>query len=560
MKINQYVDLSMVPIHFKTCLYFLFIISLLVILIFIHIEYMMKKMHDDIYYITKITKSFVCFSDIAGCIYDVRRKKYEFISETFEKTFELNEQLMKKENKCIYYYLPEEVRDGIMKQYLSSENVFSLKYDFEYTKPFSKVKCWLVLRVYPIMKKGKTIKYVFIAIDITKEKQNQQLLEKALSDLQTVNEAKKEFVSHLSHELKTPISSIIGLNKIASASLNDPDKLNSCMNKIDTTSRRLLEIINNILDITKMDSKGLVLHNEIFNLNSAMATFASIMKEQADMNSRSFSYDMRDIRDDYLIGDSLRLTQILGNCISNSIQFTYHGGSIHLEITETERNENTAYFCFIVSDNGKGMSEEFLKRIFEPFEQEDYSISAHTGGTGLGLSITEKLVKLMGGKIQITSKLNMGTTITINLCFPVSDLSIEVEAKSDNHQSNGEYERKRVLLIDDNEINREVTTELLSYADFYVDTAGDGYEALQLFTASPKGYYDIILIDLFLPKIDGYRTAELIRDSSHPDAKTINIASFSADQFNTGYTETDSVFNYHLMKPIDTGLLKALLQ
>jgi CheY-like chemotaxis protein len=267
------------------------------------------------------------------------------------------------------------------------------------------------------------------------------------------------------------------------------------------------------------------------------------------------------MEDEFLIGDRLRLEQILVNCLSNAIKFTPSGGKITLEVMEAERHVNKVLYRFIVTDTGKGMSEDFIDRLFIPFEQEDTSIARKYGGSGLGMSITKNLVSLMGGNIKVTSNLGKGTVLTIDIVFEISDLSKEEpDLQAEKETKAFDFTGRRILIVEDNEINQEITCEILKSVHASVEIAKDGYSALKLFTDASCGYYDLIIMDVQMPGLNGYETAKAIRKSGHPDADTIIIIAMSADTYADDLTfNSDSGMNYHMAKPIDLDYLYSLL-
>lgn len=489
------------------------------------------KVKEELYYRDEIFNTLGLNEDNVFWIYNTKSRNFDYFSPNFEKTLEFTRNEFMEGGLRAINLIPEDKRKKFLDFFSDMEDTKILKEDFEYIKPVTKEKCWIMFRIYPICKNGRLAKYLCLITDITKEKQSEKELKETLSKLTKANKAKKVFLSHMSHELKTPLNSIIGLTQIASQSMDSPVKVESCLNNINTSSRKLLTLINNILDISKIDSDKLLLVNEPFYLGSVLATFSSIINAQAELNKQKYTFQLNNIQDDCLMGDSLRLVQILENCLSNSMKFTPEAGEIKLEVTELERKDNRALFQFLITDTGKGMCAEFLKHIFDPFEQEDCSIQNKYGGTGIGMTIVKELVNLMGGSIDIKSKVNCGTVFTIQIGFLINEDTQKSETvahlinNSDLQSQNG----NRILLVEDNEINREITMEIFKNNNINVETAKNGYEAVKLFETSEKGYYDMIFMDIHMPEIDGFETAKLIRRTSHPDAETIQIIALTAD-------------------------------
>ncbi len=542
----------------------LILISICIIIIIIYLERKFRKLNYDLYYREELFSTLCSNVDDVFVIYNVINKKFDYISPNFEKSLGINSNLLFHNKLDLSEYISLDNVKKIRAIFNDNKIVDMQEVDFEYTKPHDKHKRWILMRVYPVYKRNNIIRYICCTTDLTKEKQTQKAIEEAFLNVQKANEAKKEFLSHMSHELKTPINAIIGMTQIASNSLVDTEKVSICLEKINFSSKKLLTLINNILDISKLDSDKLILANEPFCLSEILIPFTSMMNTQAELNHQEFNFFIKQMEDDYLIGDSLRLLQIFENCISNSMKFTPPGGTILFEVTEQGRylQTNQVRYQFIISDTGKGMKKEYLEHLFIPFDQEDNTVFKNYGGTGLGMSIVKNLIQLMDGTIQVTSKINAGTKITIELTFLLAHgKSKQTEAK-DIKVSPNEYncKGKRILVVEDNEINLEITCEFLKYINAEFETATNGFDAIKLFEASKTGYYDIILMDVQMPGLNGYETTKLLRSSIHPDAKSICIIAMTADDFSDDQSSFDCGMNYHITKPIVIDELYCLIK
>ncbi|HWT73807.1 MAG TPA: ATP-binding protein, partial [Mobilitalea sp.] len=462
----------------------------------------------------------------------------------------------------IFNYLDAKISETFIKIFSTDIRSSNFNLEFELLHPRTNQLCWLLIRVYPIINNGNVVRYVCSISDLTKEKQSQKVLYDTLLNAQKTNEAKKEFLSHISHEIRTPINAVIGMAQIASNCIEHKERVDDCLKKITSSSKNLLTLLNNILDMAKMDSDKMLITKERFQLSEFLNSFAAIIGTQAEINQQNFSITISNIIDDCLLGDTLRLNQILSNCISNSLKFTPQGGKISVEVVELKKMSDKALFRFTISDNGKGMSEEYIERIFIPFEQEDGTIAKKYGGSGLGMSIAKNLVTLMGGTIHVASKLGVGTTITIDIIFDLPEDSIN---KSEDHEIAKsmipELPNHRFLVVEDNKINLEITCELLKYLKISVETAANGEDAYKLFLSSAHGYYDAILMDVQMPGLNGYEATKVIRESEHPDAKSIYIIAMSADADPEDITlALSNGMNQHIAKPIDTEKFYTLLQ
>ena len=540
--------------------------------------------------------------------------------------------------------------------------------------------------------------YLVIFIDITdvtelREMQRKliaqtEALKDALSVAEQANRAKSDFLSRMSHEIRTPMNAIIGMTTIAAAYIEDRKRVEDCLEKIGYSSKHLMTLINDVLDMSKIDAGKMQISHETFSLERTLESITSMVYPQAADKGLTFTVPPVDLSDTVLTGDELRLNQILINLLSNAVKFTPEGGTIRLEIRQLWRRPGRVRLRFTVSDTGVGMSEAFLGHIFDPFEQEDGRRAG--GGTGLGMPITRNLVTLMGGTISVKSRPDQGSTFTVELDFDLPDRenaapeqklhaiqSLKVLVADDDrdscihaslllqnlgidsdwvqtgrecvekvraaHRSGTDYDvclvdwrmpdmdgieatrrmreavgpdtliiiitaydwgsieqsaraaganaflskpifastlynallavtgiekavlcpnpggslrrpqlaGRHVLLVEDNEINREIAMELLKMVEITVDYAGDGQEAVDKFLAFGDNY-DLILMDVQMPVMDGYRATQAIRSSGHPRAGSIPIIAMTADAFHEDVVRaTEAGMDGHLAKPID---------
>lgn len=529
------------------------VMCICVIIISLIIDRKVNKMNMYHYYQEELFNSLGTNIDDVFIIFDAINKRYEYISPNFERSIGLSTATLINDYEEILQQLPTESRNQIH-TIITEQNINRMsEVEFEFINPVSGNRQWILIRVYPVFVNPKKSRFVTCIRDTTKEKTAQKTLEDALEKLRVANEAEKNFLSHISHELKTPINAIIGMTQIAANSLEDRDKIDRCLQRIGYASDKLLAMINNILDYSKIDNSKLCLENNPFSIHELLRGYLQLAEMQAELNNQYFTYDLSQILNDCLIGDELRFLQIISNCISNAIKFTPSGGKISFQAIEILQTAENTSFTFVIKDTGKGMSPEYLERIFIPFEQEDLKIFKKYGGTGLGMSIAHSLIHLMGGTIQIESTPNVGTSIEINLTFPIcKDRSLLTKADHDVRLSSSvDYSSKRVLVVEDNEINQEITREFLKHIKINVETASDGYEAIKMFNTSNPGYYDIILMDLIMPGLNGYDTTKAIRSLTHPDANKVCIIAMTADNFAEHIKSIEAGMNYHMTKPFD---------
>lgn len=544
----------------------------------------------------------------------------------------------------------------------------------------------IFLSIYSSRMEQKNIKVL-----ITRE----QELQDALILAQKASSVKKDFLSCMSHEIRTPLNVIIGMTTIAGAHLEDPVRVEDCLSKITFSSRHLLSIINDVLDMSKIEEGKFSVSHEPFQLHQLMESLISTVYSQVSGQGMQFECDTKGVTTETYIGDYMRVNQILLNLLSNAIKFTPEGGTIRLSVKTTSMDGGKTGLLFTVSDTGIGMSNEFLERIFMPFEQADTSTSRKYGGTGLGLAITHNLVELLNGTIRVESKLQKGTTFTVNLPFDIPEneehkkwefgalkvliadnaedtcchtglllkrMSIEAEwvnhgdtavqiilnaheagedyhvciidwkmsdidgvevtrrirdhlgpetliiilsaydwtaienearlagvnafiskplfesnlyntllstvkkptvqdIKSPPHSTSPEFSGMRFLLVEDNVLNREIMFELLKVTTAEIDCAENGKEALDKILDSPAGYYNLVIMDIQMPVMDGYEATKRIRSSAHPDARSLPILAMTANAFKDDVEKAlDSGVNAHMAKPIDIKVLYQMLE
>ncbi len=546
------------------------------------------------------------------------------------------------------------------------------------------------------IKEANDTRIIITLTDRTDERKAQQALQAALVSAQNANDAKRNFLSRMSHEIRTPMNAIIGMTTIAAAYINDKNRVEDCLRKISYSSKHLLTLINDVLDMSRIESNRIKLNEEPFEIFQFLNTFVSVIYSQAQSKGIEFSEKTTGFTEHTTyIGDSFRLNQILLNLASNAIKFTPEGGKVRLEVSCIPSRDKKKWLRFIVSDTGIGMDEDALNRLYTPFEQADESIARRYGGTGLGMSIVQNLIMIMGGHIDVKSKIGEGTTFTVELPFELSDTDlqaiqpedmkslevlvvdddkdicehtaillnkmkihaewvlsgkeavervisahndgcefdvcfidwkmpdmdgiettrrirekvgretpiiiisaydwseIEEEAREagadafiskplfessiynvlvnvtngvfgkpeavsvDNHNLlNG----KRILLAEDNELNREIAVTMLEMHGAEVETAENGQEALNLFINSDKDHFDIILMDVQMPIMDGYEATKHIRESRHKNAKGIPIVALTANAFTEDVSNAiSSGMNAHVSKPIDINNLCLLI-
>jgi signal transduction histidine kinase len=402
--------------------------------------------------------------------------------------------------------------------------------------------------------------FLFASANIRK-KQN-RLLASAKRDADAANNAKSEFLSRMSHDIRTPLYGIIGMTHIANKQQN-PEKTTDCLKKIDQSSSFLMGLVNDILDVSKMESGKIELHPEPYRATDFTTYIDAVIRPLCDGKNKKLIINLENGSGCIPLLDILRMNQILFNIFSNAVKYTPEGGTITFTVHETKKEDDTINLLFSISDTGIGMSPEFQKVIFEPFTQENRNSNSEIRGSGLGLTIVKKFVEAMGGTISVQSKLNKGTTFTISLtvpCIREDAKTLETNTKETDDSNYSNLAGKHILLCEDHPLNQEIARSLLEEKKIIVDIADNGQIGLEKFKHSPLYFYDTILMDIRMPVMDGYEATKAIRSLARKDASTVSIIAMTADAF-TGDTEKCKTagINGHLSKPIDIAKLYAAL-
>lgn len=374
---------------------------------------------------------------------------------------------------------------------------------------------------------------------------------------EAANKAKSEFLSYMSHDIRTPINGIVGMLDIAQINHDDHERVLECMRRIRGAADHLLMLINDVLDLSKAESGQIKLAHEAFDMNELLLACCSMEQGQMQSSGLTFKSDIR-LEHPCLYGSPLHIRQILLNVIGNAVKYTESGG--HINITASEKqsmDDGRAIICLAVSDDGIGMSDEFQQEIFKPFTREDKLLHSEMRGTGLGMAITKNLVDIMNGDISVQSTLGVGSTFTIVIPFEIADDAALTAAGDDySGHKTGEISGTRILLAEDNDLNREIAVTLLSEYGCAVTEAVNGQEALQIFSERPAGTFDMILMDVMMPVMDGIEATRSIRALKRADAAVIPIFAMTANAFAEDIENTRAAgMNEHLSKPLDLNLL-----
>ncbi len=438
---------------------------------------------------------------------------------------------------------------------------------FDYSAELSKTRVWLLLICVTML----MLLLGFIAFSLYRnrmmQKELERLVEERTAELQLqirereaaeaaariASKAKSSFLARMSHEIRTPLNAVIGMSEIAKKASTGNDKAVSSINRILASSRHLLGILNDILDMAKIESGKMALAREPFILGKAFDEVLNIILARCTEKNIRFTADTADVRDLCIIGDKLRLNQVLINLLGNAVKFTPNGGNITLLADILDETPDKVQLAFAVADNGIGMTPEQTAKLFKPFEQANVGIAAKFGGTGLGLSISKNMVAAMGGEIRVSSAPGKGTTFSFELSVPkgARNACDTPETVRDLNLVG-----TRILLVEDIEVNRMIIEELFSSTGVELDMAVNGVEALEKFSTSPENYYSLIFMDIQMPEMDGYEATEKLRSLPRADARLVPVVAMTANAYQEDVDRAlASGMNGHLSKPIHVAAL-----
>ncbi|GHV12336.1 hypothetical protein FACS1894219_05040 [Clostridia bacterium] len=421
----------------------------------------------------------------------------------------------------------------------------------------------------------KMVGFIGTARDVTAHissenalRNTQSELEKAVAEANRASEHKGEFLARMSHEIRTPMNAIIGVSNILKRRLSDSyltgigadqmPGIDGDINQIIASSQHLLGLLNDILDITKIEAGKIELTDEETELKKLADTVVSIIQPRCDEKNISFVTSFELEENKTFICDSLRLRQVLINLLGNSVKFTPELGRIDFEIKKITQKGNVVSLKFIVRDNGIGISDEAMARIFSPFEQAGKTISRQYGGTGLGLAISHSIVKLFGGDIEVHSELGKGSEFSFTI--PLTEVLLRDNGVNDEEDATDRFIGKHALLVDDVAINRMIVMSILEETGIEVEEADDGIAAVQKFRESPTGFYDIIFMDIQMPNMDGYESTKTIRALDRPDAASVPIIALTANAFKEDIDKAvENDMNAHIAKPVEMEKINQML-
>ena len=402
--------------------------------------------------------------------------------------------------------------------------------------------------------------FVFVMLHLIRRTfdriQENEQLEVRLAAAEEASKAKTFFLSNMSHDIRTPLNAIIGYTTLAKRKDITNEGRIEYIEKVETASRQLLEIVNDVLDMNRIESGKFTLEPTRVNLEDCIREVSDLVRTQLEENEIDFTASC-DVSHKWVMCDKVMLDRALMNLLSNAGKFTQANGKVLLQLSELACDDETCRFEFRVKDNGIGMDPEFAERMFVPFERERTSTVSKTQGTGLGLAITKNIVDMMDGNITVSTQKGKGTEFIVTVDFPLAQLEEESRFGEGDDIS---FEGKRALLVEDNMINMEIAQILLEQAGFLIETAENGEIAVDMTAESEPGYYDVILMDIQMPVMDGYTATQAIRKLENPELAGIPIIAMTANAFQEDIKKAEEIgMNGHIAKPLDIPNMKATL-
>lgn len=411
---------------------------------------------------------------------------------------------------------------------------------------------------------GKVLRFAYVTQEINEEVKTEQEriaeLKRSYEAVDMANQAKSDFLFRMSHDIRTPLNAIMGFDHLIARRADEPEKVREYAEKIQVSGNLLLSLLNEILDMTKIESGKAVLNTEQFCLGELIDELDMVIRSQTAQKEQQFIVDRQEDGHDRFVGDKVRLSRILFNILGNAVKYTDNGGKIIFSIQEEAADdEEQATLVFVIRDTGIGMTKELADRVFEKFTRGNADEAAQESGAGLGLPIAKSFTELMGGAITLASEPGKGSAFTVRIPLVIDTTGVR-ETKKQTPAGKDVLSGLHVLIVEDNEMNMEIITEILEMAHVTCDAAPGGAEAVRRFRESPVGTYDLIIMDVCMPVMDGYETTRRIRSMERADAASVPIIALTANAFEEDVKNAKRAgMNAHLAKPLDMTLLREMV-
>lgn len=394
-----------------------------------------------------------------------------------------------------------------------------------------------------------------------------QIAEEALQIAENANKSKSYFLSNMSHDIRTPMNAIVGFATLLSKNADNPGKVREYTNKIVASSQHLLGLVNDVLDMSRIESGKTTLNLSKESITDIVDGIDLIIRPQMNAKGHTFHVDVHSIIHDTIVVDKVRLNQICMNLLTNAVKYTPENGYVSFKIMERYVSGHSAHYTIEVTDNGYGMSKEFQESIFDSFSREEDSRTSKIRGTGLGMAITKNLVDLLGGSIRVQSVKGVGTTFTVDISFQLSETGEKVlyeeteQLETNGFEEDSIFKGRHILIAEDNDLNAEILSEILKMTGATCDICKDGKQTVKKFEELEDGKYDFILMDVQMPVMNGYEATKTIRESSHPRAREIPIIAMTANAFTEDIQDAlKSGMNAHVAKPVDMRVLEKTIK
>lgn len=483
---------------------------------------------------------------------DVARVKTDYISPNIERLLGLSIEEVRKDVHVLDRLHPQDMLDQKVERLAGLQRDEQREWDFEYVHQKTKERRWFHVIAMGSEVAGRE-KYIFVMSDRTEDRKANEALSAAVHAAETANRAKSTFLSNMSHDIRTPMNAIIGFTTLAVSNIDQKEKVRDYLTKILASSNHLLSLINDVLDMSRIESGRIHLEESETNLSEVLHDLKTIISGQIHAKQLELYMDAIDVTDEDVYCDRTRLNQVLLNLLSNAIKFTPAGGTVSVRLRQLPGTRaETANYEIRVKDTGIGMSPEFAARIFEPFERERTSTVSKIQGTGLGMAITKNIVEMMGGTIEVKTEKEKGTEFILVLPMRIGAAQAQQPEKDELLLAASEdFRGKHILLVEDNELNREIAVEILSEYGFVVDTAENGAIGVEKIATAAPSTYDLVLMDVQMPVMNGYEATRQIRSLADPIRANILILAMTANAFDEDRRNALAAgMNGFLSKPI----------